>query len=123
MLWARIRLRIVMTNEKNFTEGKIIGPLMMFALPVMFALFPQAMYGAVDLMIVGKFSAPEEVSAVSTGAQIMMTKGNIVSSLAMGTTIYFGQKIGMGEEKSGGMIIGASIALFLAIGLFMSVII
>lgn len=24
-----------MTNEKNFTEGKIIGPLMKFALPVM----------------------------------------------------------------------------------------
>ena len=48
-----------MTNEKNFTEGKILGPLMKLALPVMFALFLQAMYGAVDLMVVGKFSAPE----------------------------------------------------------------
>lgn len=54
-----------MTNDKNFTEGKIIGPLMKFALPVMFALFLQAMYGAVDLMVVGKFSAAEEVSASS----------------------------------------------------------
>ncbi len=112
-----------MTNEKNFTEGKIIGPLMMFALPVMFALFLQAMYGAVDLMVVGKFSAPEEVSAVSTGSQIMMTIGNLVASLAMGTTIYFGQQIGMGKLKLGGQIIGASIALFLAIGLCLSVVI
>ena len=91
-----------MTNEKNFTEGKIIGPLMKFALPVMFALFLQAMYGAVDLMVVGKFSVPEEVSAVSTGSQIMLTIGNLVASLAMGTTIYFGQQIGMGKLKLGG---------------------
>ncbi len=114
---------VLMTNEKNFTEGKIIGPLMMFALPVMFALFLQAMYGAVDLMVVGKFSAPEEVSAVSTGSQIMLTIGNLVASLAMGTTIYFGQQIGMGKLKLGGQIIGASIALFLAIGLCLSVVI
>ena len=112
-----------MTNEKNFTEGKIIGPLMRFALPVMFALFLQAMYGAVDLMVVGKFSAAEEVSAVSTGSQIMLTIGNLVASLAMGTTIYFGQQIGMGKLKLGGQIIGASIALFLAIGLCMSILI
>jgi len=109
--------------EKNFTTGKIIGPLMRFALPVMFALFLQAMYGAVDLMVVGKFSAAPEVSAVSTGSQIMLTIGNLVASLAMGTTIYFGQQIGMGKTKLGGQIIGASIALFLTIGLFMSIII
>ena len=112
-----------MNREKNFTEGKIIGPLMLFAMPVMFALFLQAMYGAVDLMVVGKFSASEEVSAVSTGSQIMLTIGNLIASLAMGTTIYFGQQIGMGKLKLGGQIIGASIALFMAIGLGLSIII
>jgi hypothetical protein len=96
---------------------------MKFALPVMFALFLQAMYGAVDLMVVGKFSVLEEVSAVSTGSQIMLTIGNLVASLAMGTTIYFGQQIGMGKLKLGGHIIGASIALFMAIGLCMSILI
>jgi putative MATE family efflux protein len=112
-----------MTVEKNFTEGKIIGPLMKFALPVMFALFLQAMYGAVDLLVVGKFSMSEDVSAVSTGSQIMMSIGNLVASLAMGTTIYFGQQIGMGKLKRGGQIIGASVALFLFIGVCLSVII
>ncbi len=96
---------------------------MRFAMPVMFALFLQAMYGAVDLMVVGKFSPAEEVSAVSTGSQIMLTIGNLVSSLAMGTTVYFGQQIGMGKTKQGGQIIGASIALFLSIGICMSVLI
>ena len=31
-----------------------MGPLLSFMLPVLFAMLLQAMYGAVDLMIVGK---------------------------------------------------------------------
>ena len=71
--------------EKNttFTQGKILQPLILFALPVLFALFLQAIYGAVDLLIVGKFAASADVSAVSTGSQIMMTLTNLVSSFAM----------------------------------------
>ena len=111
-------------NEKtNFAQGRIILPLMRFALPVMFAMFLQAMYGAVDLFVVGKFATPEDVSAVSTGSMIMMTLANIMTSMAMGTTIYFGQQIGMGKTKKGGEIIGASIALFAMLGLLMSVLI
>ena len=98
-------------------------PLMRFALPVMFAMFLQAMYGAVDLFVVGKFATPEDVSAVSTGSMIMMTLANIMTSMAMGTTIYFGQQIGMGKTKKGGEIIGASIALFVTLGLVMSILI
>ena len=114
---------LIMPVEKNFTEGKILGPLMKFALPVMFAMFLQAMYGAVDLFVVGKFATPEDVSAVSTGSQIMLTLGNLIISLAMGTTIYFGQQIGMGNAKKGGAIIGASVALFATIGIAMSMLI
>lgn len=58
------------------------------------------MYGAVELLIVGKFASPADVSAVSTGSQIMMTLTNLVSSFAMGTTILLGQQIGCGERKT-----------------------
>ena len=112
-----------MDEKTNFTQGRIIVPLLRFALPVMFALFLQAMYGAVDLFVVGKFATPEDVSAVSTGSMIMMTLANIVTSMSMGTTVYFGQQIGMGKTKKGGEIIGASIALFAAIGIVMSVLV
>ena len=82
-----------MDEKMNFTQGRIILPLMRFALPVMFAMFLQATYGAVDLFVVGKFATPEDVSAVSTGSMIMMTLANIMTSMSMGTTIYFGQQI------------------------------
>lgn len=60
--------KLVEKKEQSFTVGKIMKPLILFALPVLFALFLQAMYGAVDLLIVGKFASSVDVSAVSTGS-------------------------------------------------------
>ena len=60
-------------DTTNFTEGKILGPLMRFALPAAAALLLQSLYGAVDLLIVGRYASSADVSAVSTGAQIMQT--------------------------------------------------
>ena len=64
-----------MSNNNTFTEGKIFAPLIKFALPVLFALFMQALYGAVDLLIVGQFGGDKAeifVSAVSTVVQIAL---------------------------------------------------
>ena len=70
-----------MKENMSFTEGKIMQPLLLFAVPVLLALFLQAMYGAVDLLIVCKSASSADVSAVSTGSQIMTTLTNLVSSL------------------------------------------
>lgn len=107
-------------QENTFIQGKILRPLIIFALPVLFALFLQAMYGAVDLLIVGKFASSADVSAVSTGSQIMMTLTNLVSSFAMGTTILLGQQIGCGERKSGGRTVGTAIVIFAGIAVVMT---
>ena len=110
-----------MKNSLNLTEGKILAPLMRFALPVLFALFLQAMYGAVDLMVVGRFASAADVSAVSTGSQIMMTVTGLVSSFAMGMTIFLGQKIGEKNPREAGEIVGGGLVLFLVLGIVMSV--
>ena len=90
-----------MKNNIDFTEGKILSPLLRFAVPVLFALVLQSMYGAVDLLVVGKFAESADVSAVSTGSQIMMMVTGLMSSLAMGTTVFLGQKIGEKKAKKG----------------------
>ncbi len=111
-----------MEKQIDFTEGKIVGPLLAFAGPVLLALFLQAMYGAVDLLIVGKFSTSADVSAVSTGSQIMMTITNLISSLCMGMTIFLGQKIGEKKAGEGGEIIGAGLLMFLSVGFFLTIV-
>ena len=111
-----------MKKETTFTEGKIMQPLLFFAVPVLFALFLQAMYGAVDLLIIGKFATSADVSAVSTGSQIMMMLTNAVSAFAMGTTILLGQQIGSGKKEEGGKSVGTAIVMFAILAIIMTVI-
>lgn len=110
-----------MEKNTSFTEGKILQPLILFAFPVLLALFLQAMYGAVDLLIVGKFASSVDVSAVSTGSQIMTTLTNLISSFAMGTTILLGQQIGSGKREEGGRTVGTAILLFAGIAIILSI--
>ncbi len=112
-----------MEGKVDFTQGKITGPLFRFAGPILFALFLQSLYGAIDLAVVGKFAASTDISAVSTGSQIMSTITYMISAFAIGTTVILGQKIGEGKAKEGGRIIGASICLFLFIGIAAMIII
>ena len=39
-----------MSEVSDFTEGKILSPLLKFMFPILIALFLQTMYGAVDLL-------------------------------------------------------------------------
>lgn len=110
-----------MERNTTFTEGKILQPLILFAMPVLFALFLQAMYGAVDLLVVGKFASSVDVSAVSTGSQIMMTLTNLISCFAMGTTVLLGQLIGCGKKEEGGKAVGTAMVMFAGIALVMTV--
>lgn len=109
-----------MKESSSFTEEKILRPLILFALPVLLALFLQAMYGAVDLLVVGKFASATDVSAVSTGSQIMTSLTNLVSSFAMGTTILLGQQLGSGKKEEAGRTVGTAIVMFAGIAVVLS---
>ena len=109
-----------MRTQSDFTEGKILGPLLKCSLPVLFAMLLQAMYGAADLLIVGQFGAAADVSAVSTGSQIMQTITSVITGLSMGTTILLGQKIGQKKPEEAGNVIGAGVCIFAVLALFLT---
>ena len=47
-----------MTSDKaDFTQGNILKKLVAFMMPVLGALILQAAYGAVDLLVVGRFGS------------------------------------------------------------------
>ncbi|MGI6211399.1 MAG: MATE family efflux transporter [Anaerovoracaceae bacterium] len=109
-------------QTSDFTQGPILKPLLLFAVPVLAALFLQAMYGSVDLMVVGLFGNASDLSGVSTGSQIMQTITNVLASFTMGTTILLGQRIGERRGEEGGSIVGSSILLFAVIAACLTVV-
>ena len=109
-----------MNNSADFTTGSIPKKLVGFMLPVLAALVLQAMYSAVDLLIVGRFGTTEGISGVSTGASIVQLFTFFTVSLTVGVTVLMGQYIGKGAPEDCGKLLGNSICFFLALGLFLS---
>lgn len=109
-------------NKNDFTSGAILPKLLRFMLPVLFAMFLQAMYGAVDLLIVGKFCTNADVSAVSTGSQIILTLTDLLVSFSMGITVAVGQKLGQKRSNQAVQIIGTGLVIFALLGLLFTVI-
>lgn len=101
----------------DFTEGRIVRPLLAFAIPVLFSLFLQNLYGAVDLLIVGQFGNASDVSAVSTGSLLMQTVTFLITGLSTGVSIICGHRIGEKKMDEVGKLIGSSLVFFLLVSL------
>ncbi len=108
------------TRTKNdFTQGRIFSPLLRFSLPVLGAMILQALYGAVDLYVVGKYGTAADVSAVSSGSQLMHFFTGFIVGFTVGTTVLIGQSLGAGKDDEAGYAIGSSVKIFGAMGLVM----
>ena len=107
-------------NKTDFTQGSILKKLFWFMLPILGALILQAAYGAVDLLVVGKFGSTAGLSAVSTGSQVLNLVTFVVTQCAMGITVLIARYIG--EKKTGqiGKVLGGGVVVFtiISIGLF-----
>lgn len=60
------RRSILNNTNSDFTQGSIGKKLIIFMIPILGALILQAAYGAVDLLVVGRFGTTSGLSAVST---------------------------------------------------------
>lgn len=108
-------------SAQDFTEGNIPVKLMKFMLPILGALILQAMYGAVDLLIVGWFGTTAGISAVSTGSNIVNLVVFTLSGLTMGITVLISQYLGQKRADRVSDVIGGVICFFLAVAAVVTV--
>ena len=88
-----------MRSQASLTQGNILTTLTRFAAPFLLANVLQALYGAVDLLVVGRFADSAAVSAVATGSQVMQTVAGISVGLTTGGTVLIGQYYGAGKKR------------------------
>lgn len=95
---------LTLTNAKNdFTQGSILKKLALFMLPILGALVLQAAYGAVDLLVVGRFGSTSGLSAVSTGSQVLNLVTFVVIQFATAITILIARYLG--EKRRNGSVL------------------
>lgn len=81
-------------------------------LPILGALILQAAYGAVDLLVVGRFGSTSGLSAVSTGSQVLNLITFVVTQFAMGITVLIGRYLGEKKPQHIGQLIGGAVLVF-----------
>ena len=107
-----------MTSAKNdFTQGSILKKLALFMLPILGALVLQAAYGAVDLLVVGRFGSTSGLSAVSTGSQVLNLVTFVVIQFATAITILIARYLGEKRPERIGSVIGGGVIVFAAISI------
>lgn len=99
-------------DRADFTQGNILSKLIPFMLPVLGALILQAAYGAVDLLVVGRFGTTAGLSAVSTGSQILNLVTFVITQFAMGITVLIARYIGEKSTNQIGELLGGAITVF-----------
>ena len=98
--------------KSDFTQGNILGKMIRFMMPILGALILQAAYGAVDLLVVGRFGTTAGLSAVSTGSQVLNLVTFVVTQFAMGITVLIARYIGEKDTKQIGPLIGGATVVF-----------
>jgi putative MATE family efflux protein len=112
-----------MTNDQSdFTQGSILKKLVTFMMPVLGALILQAAYGAVDLLVVGRFGSTSGLSAVSTGSQVLNLVTFVVIQTAMGITVLIARYLGEKKPEQIGSVIGGSAIVFTIISVVLFVV-
>lgn len=103
--------------NNDFTTGSILKKMLLFMVPILGSLILQAMYGAVDLLVVGQFGTTAGLSGISTGSNIMNFATFVVSGFAMAVTVLISRYIGMNRKDKLADLIGATIVFFAAISI------
>lgn len=100
------------SDNSDFTQGSILKKLSLFMLPILGALVLQAAYGAVDLLVVGRFGSTAGLSAVSTGSQVLNLVTFVVTQFAMGITVLIARYLGEKKPEYIGPVIGGGTVVF-----------
>ena len=83
-----------LTAANDFTSGPILSKMLRFMIPILGALILQAAYGAVDIMVVGRFGTTEGISGVSTGSNIMNLFTFVLAGFATSVTVLIAKYLG-----------------------------
>lgn len=99
-------------KQADFTQGSILKKLLWFMVPILGALILQAAYGAVDLLVVGRFGSTSGLSAVSTGSQVLNLVTFVVTQLAMGITVLIARYLGEKKPDKIAPLLGGAAIVF-----------
>ena len=110
-------------KSKDYTQGPMLGKIILFMLPVMFTGIIQLLYNAADIVVVGNFAenADAAVAAVGACGALINLIVNLFMGLAVGAGVLVAQKIGAGDHEGVGKVVHTAILTSVFTGIIVGV--
>ncbi len=99
--------------RRDLTQGNVNKQLLHFAIPFLLAQILQALYGIVDMLIVGQFMGDYGITAVNNSATMTNFITTLISGFALSGTVLVAQYIGAREEENAKKTIGTIFVIFI----------
>ncbi len=90
---------MTLTNDNSLLEGSLFRKILRFSLPLVLTNILQLMYNAADMMVVGQWSGPEALAAVSSTGSITALMVNVFCGLAVGANVILSRYIGADSRE------------------------
>ena len=103
-------------------NGTIMDKLISFSIPLMLSGILQLMFNAVDIVVVGRFSGSQALSAVGSTTALINVFTNLFIGISLGANVLAARYYAAGKTKEMSETVHTAIALALVSGVAMAVI-
>lgn len=93
----------------DLTQGRVSTLMLRFALPFMLASLVNALYGIIDMYVIGEYADTATVAGVATGTQVMGLIFSVMIGIGTGGTVLIGRCIGEKNDQEGSRAAGTFI--------------
>jgi len=109
---------LIRAKDIDMTRGGIMGKLIKFALPLALSGILQLLFNAVDLIVIGQFSATasESLAAVSSNNALISLIVNVSIGLSVGANVVVAQSIGSNDKERAQRAVHTAILLSIICG-------
>lgn len=107
--------------EINFTQGKLLKPLLMFAIPLILSGMLQLLYNAADIVVVGRFAGKESLAAVGSTSSLINLLTNAFLGLSVGANVLIAKAFGTKDNTLLEKAVHTSIAVSLLGGVLFGI--
>lgn len=109
-------------DRRDFTQGPVFGPLLVFTLPLLGSSLLQSLNGTINAVWVGRYLGPSAMAAASNGNQLLFLLLGAVFGVATAASIFVGQALGAKDIGRARRVVGTGATAFIGLSVLVAAI-
>ncbi len=114
-----MRVKTNKNYEIDMCNGKLLGKILLFSVPLMLSGILQLLFNAADIVVVGQFAGSNALAAVGATSSLINLLVNLFIGLSVGANVLVARFYGAGQKKELSEMVHTAVATSLISGVFL----